>query len=88
MANPAARLGDAIAHGGAIVSGSGDVFTNSCSAAAVGLSAAACALHGGAPVATGSGSVFINNCNAARLGDVTGCGAVVVSGSGDVNIGG
>ncbi|WP_380182277.1 PAAR domain-containing protein [Kalamiella sp. sgz302252] len=88
MGNPAARLGDAIAHGGAIVSGSGDVFTNNCSAAALGLSAAPCALHGGAPVASGSGSVFINNCNAARLGDVTGCGAAIVSGSGNVTIGG
>ncbi|RRZ91685.1 PAAR domain-containing protein [Erwinia sp. 198] len=88
MGNSAARLGDAIAHGGAIVSGSGDVYTNNCSAAAMGMSVAVCAIHGGAPVVSGSGSVFINNCNAARLGDVTGCGAVVVSGSGDVTIGG
>lgn len=88
MGSPAARLGDAIAHGGAIVSGSGNVLTNCCPAAAAGLSAAPCALHGGSAVASGSGSVFINNCPAARLGDATGCGAAVVSGSGNVTIGG
>lgn len=88
MSCSAARLGDAIAHGGAIVSGSGSVFTNCSPAAAAGLSAAVCAIHCGAAVASGSGSVFINCCPAARLGDVTGCGAAVVSGSGDVIIGG
>ncbi len=42
---------------------------------------------GPAPVATGSCSVFINGFPAARLGDVTGCGAVVATGSCDVYIG-
>lgn len=84
----AARVGDVIGHGGAIVSGSGDVTINGCSAAAVGISVAVCAIHGGAPVVIGSGSVFINNCNAARIGDITGCGAPIASGSGDVTIGG
>ena len=88
MSSCAARLGDAVSHGGAVVSGSGSVFTNCCPAAAAGISAATCALHGGAAVASGSGSVFINCCPAARLGDVTGCGAAVVSGSGNVTIGG
>ncbi|MTD28155.1 PAAR domain-containing protein [Erwinia sorbitola] len=87
MAN-AARVGDAISHGGAIVSGSGDTTINGNNAGIVGNSVAPCALHGAAPVATGSGSVFINGCNAARLGDVTGCGAAIVTGSGDVDIGG
>ncbi|WP_431224281.1 PAAR domain-containing protein [Serratia sp. L9] len=85
---PAARVGDAISHGGAITSGSGDVFTNSIPAAMVGMSVAACSLHGGSPVATGSGTVFINSLPAARVGDVTGCGASIVCGSGNVFIGG
>ena len=84
----AARVGDAIGHGGAIVSGSGNVTINGCSAAAAGASATVCALHGGAAVASGSGSVFVNNCNAARIGDVTGCGAPIASGSGNVIVGG
>lgn len=84
----AARVGDAASHGGAIVSGSGDTFINGSSAAIVGGSIATCAIHGAAPVACGSGSVFINGSNAARLGDVTGCGSVIASGSGDVIIDG
>lgn len=84
----AARVSDAVCHGGAIVSGSGNTTVNSCNAALTGGSVATCALHGAAPVASGSGSVFINSCNAARLGDVCGCGSVVVSGSGNVYIGG
>ncbi|MBS1203475.1 MAG: hypothetical protein H6R25_374 [Proteobacteria bacterium] len=84
----AARVGDATAHGGALCSGSGNVYINGIPAAMMGVSIAPCALlHGAAPVATGSGSVFINGSPAARLGDVTGCGAVVVTGSCDVYIG-
>lgn len=82
----AARLGDAICHGGAIVSGSGNVFINSIPAAMLG-SAAACALHVRSAVASGSGTVFINNSPAARLGDCTGCGAAICCGSGNVFIG-
>lgn len=84
----AARMGDVTAHGGALCSGSCDVSINSLPAAMAGASVAPCALgHGAAAVATGSCSVFINNLPAARCGDVTGCGAVVSSGSGDVYIG-
>lgn len=84
----AARVGDATAHGGALCSGSGNVYVNGIPAAMVGVSIASCALlHGAAPVAVGSGTVFINGVPAARLGDVTGCGAAVVTGSGDVYIG-
>lgn len=84
----AAKLGDAVCHGGAIASGSGNTTINGSNAAITGGSVATCALHGAAPIASGSGSVFINGSNAARLGDVSGCGAAVVSGSGDVYIGG
>lgn len=88
MSQNAARLGDATGHGGALVSGSGNVFINGLAAGVVGVSVAPCALlHGAAPVACGSGTVFINGSPAARLGDVTGCGAPIVSGSGDVFIG-
>ncbi|ACB69087.1 PAAR repeat-containing protein (plasmid) [Burkholderia ambifaria MC40-6] len=88
MSNSAARVGDAIGHGGAIVTGSGDVFTNGISAAYVG-SVAVCGLHCSAQaVVVGSGSVFINGSAAAFVGRCTSCGAPIASGSGDVFIGG
>ncbi|MFJ3458576.1 PAAR domain-containing protein [Scandinavium goeteborgense] len=82
----AGRIGDAINHGGAVTSGSGNVFINNQAAAIVG-SAATCTIHGGSSVACGSGTVFINNVPAARMGDTTGCGAAICSGSADVLIG-
>ncbi|PKH20115.1 hypothetical protein CIG19_18355 [Enterobacterales bacterium CwR94] len=84
---PAARVSDSICHGGAVASGSGNVFINSLPAAVVAMSVAPCSLHGAASVASGSGTVFINSLPAARLGDVTGCGSAIVCGSGDVKIG-
>ncbi|WP_080436012.1 PAAR domain-containing protein [Burkholderia ubonensis] len=88
MSNPAARVGDAIGHGGAIATGSGDVFTNGISAAYVG-SVAVCGLHCSAQaVVVGSGSVYINGSPAAFVASCTSCGAPVATGSGDVFIGG
>ncbi|NDJ56627.1 hypothetical protein GWD52_06365 [Enterobacteriaceae bacterium 4M9] len=87
MGRPAARLFDITCHGGIIVTGSCNVFTNKRPAAVVGISLAVCCLHGIAPVVTGSGSVFINNLPAARFADLTGCCALIISGSGNVFIG-
>lgn len=84
----AARMGDATGHGGALCSGSCDVFINCLPAGIAAVSVAPCALHCcAAPVVTGSCGVFINCLPSARLGDVTGCGAPVVTGSCDVYIG-
>ena len=89
MGMNASRLGDATGHGGALINGSGNVYINGSPAAMAGVSIAPCALlHGAAPVACGSGTVFINGQPAARFGDLTGCGAPIISGSGDVYIGG
>lgn len=82
----AGRVGDAISHGGAVTSGSGNVLINNQPAAMAG-SAASCSIHGGSSVACGSGSVFINGAPAARMSDTTGCGAAISSGSGNVLIG-
>ncbi|SFN65315.1 Zn-binding Pro-Ala-Ala-Arg (PAAR) domain-containing protein, incolved in TypeVI secretion [Izhakiella capsodis] len=85
---PAARLDDGSSHGGTIVSGSGTVFINSKPAAIGNVSVVTCALlHGAASITCGSGTVFINQQPAARIGDSTGCGAEITSGSGDVFIG-
>ena len=84
----AARLGDVTTHGGAIVNGAGNVFINGLPAALALISIATCAAtHGAAPIVTGSGSVFIQGVQAVRIGDISGCGAVVGSGSGNVFIG-
>ena len=83
----AGRIGDSISHGGAVTSGSGDVFINNINAAVVGISSVSCSIHGSSTMAAGSGTVFINNNPAARIGDPAGCGATITSGSGDVLIG-
>ncbi len=84
----AARVSDLSSHGGIIISGASTVFINGCPAAVTGLSVATCATtHVAAPVASGSCQVFIQGCPAVRAGDVTGCGALIVSGSGNVFIG-
>ena len=89
MGSPAARLGDVIGHGGVVVTGSGDVFINGISAGFVGGSIAVCGPHCSAQaVVLGSGSVFINGLPAAFVGSLTSCGAPIVTGSGDVSIGG
>ncbi len=83
-----ARVADSSSHGGCIANGAVSVFINGLPAALAGVSVVSCAAtHGAAPVACGSSAVFIEGCQAARLGDITGCGAVIISGSGNVFIG-
>ncbi|MBT0717775.1 hypothetical protein HGT71_05745 [Rosenbergiella epipactidis] len=84
---PAARVGDAICHGGAIASGSCNVTINGLPAAMLAASATVCGLHGGAVIASGSGTITINGYPAARMGDITACGSSVLTGSGNVFIG-
>ena len=78
MGQPAARLGDATAHGTPLSPGPGsmDVLIGGKPAWRVGVDFHACALlnPGGAPhvggsVAVGSATVFINGSPAARMGD-------------------
>ncbi|MGE4802910.1 PAAR domain-containing protein [Yersinia hibernica] len=83
----AARMGDATSCG-AISNGSPNVLINAQPAAVAGGSAASSSLVGVTAVVTGSGTVFINKLPAARVSDLAGDGAVVVSGSPNVFIGG
>lgn len=76
----AARLGDTISHGGAIVSGSPIVFIDGRPGARLG-DAVACSLHGPQVIVTGSAIVSYDCMPAARMGDTTSCGATIVSGS-------
>jgi len=84
----AARVSELTSHGGTIICGASTVFINGQPAAISGGSIATCAAtHVAASVCSGSGQVFIEGFPAARSGDITGCGAVIVSGSGNVFIG-
>lgn len=78
-----ARLGDSGSHGGAITTGSQDVFSNGKPVARVG-DTYACPVHGSNSIVKGSSSVFANGLAVARLGDGTSCGAVITGGSSDV----
>ncbi len=80
---PAARIGDAISHGGAIVEGSLCVKIDGRLGARQG-DKVACSLHGIQAIVTGSGIVKYDGKPAARYGDKTSCGASIVTGSPDV----
>lgn len=81
-----ARIGDGISHGGEIVEGSGNVFCNGIGVARVG-DAVVCLLHGAQSIAGGSTTVFCNGKGVARIGDSITCGAVISTGSPNVNAG-
>ena len=96
MGQPAARLGDPTAHGGAITSGNPTVLIGGRPAATVG-DAHVCPVcspgpHVGGPVLGGAPTVLIGGRPAARVGDPCACAApapdVVVSGEPTVLIGG
>ena len=96
MGQPAARLGDATAHGGAVTSGNPTVLINGRPAAALG-DAHVCPVcspgpHVGGPVLAGAPTVLIGGKPAARVGDACACAApapdVILSGSPNVFIGG
>ena len=96
MSQPAARLGDATAHGGVVTSGNPTVLINGQPAAALG-DLHVCPMcspgpHVGGPVMVGAPTVLIGGKPAARVGDACACAApapdVIVSGSPNVLIGG
>lgn len=88
----AARMGDATNHPGIISKGSPDVRINFLPAARV-TDVHTCALppaagpHPPNAILKGSTTVLINKLPAARQNDPTGCGATIVTGSMNVQIG-
>ena len=78
----AARLGD-LACGGVIVLGSPNVYVDNRPVATV-ASPHTCGLHAPAAVVTGSSTVYANGLPVARIGDIVGCGGVILTGSTDV----
>ena len=96
MSQPAARLGDPTAHGGAVTSGNPTVLIGGQPAATVG-DLHVCPLcspgpHVGGPVSVGAPTVLIGGRPAARVGDACVCAApapdVIVAGCPTVLIGG
>jgi uncharacterized Zn-binding protein involved in type VI secretion len=89
----AARQGDPALHPGAISTGAPNVLINGKPAARQG-DGFACALPPGAgphppnPIAKGCATVLIAGKPAARVGDSTSCGAIIATGSLNVQIGG
>jgi uncharacterized Zn-binding protein involved in type VI secretion len=89
----AARILDATTHPGLLAGpGAPNVLINGLAAARVG-DLHLCAMpppagpHAPAPIATGSATVRIAGSPAARVGDATGCGAIIAAGSANVFIG-
>lgn len=70
--------------------GSNNVFINNRPAARAHVDFTVCGKHSGPPlpIAVGSATVLINGQPAARVDDLSGCGALITSGSGNVYIGG
>jgi uncharacterized Zn-binding protein involved in type VI secretion len=87
MRKPIARLGDTGTHGGAITTGSPDVFVNAIPIARV-TDIYTCAIHGPNPIIEGSSLLTANGLPVARIGDATACGATIASGSLDTDDGG
>ncbi|NDO83943.1 type IV secretion protein Rhs [Citrobacter sp. NCU1] len=73
---------------GVITTGSPDVFINSKPAALTTNSIVACSDDGSQQMAEGSSRVSINSLPASRLGDRTTCDAKIMTGSGNVRVGG
>jgi uncharacterized Zn-binding protein involved in type VI secretion len=81
-----ARIGDSIDHGGTIIEGSPDCNCNGLAIARVG-DAVICDIHGAQTITSGIDSVPVNGQAIAVVGSSVSCGAVVATGSPDVNAG-
>jgi len=82
MARPQARLGDVSSHGGVIVTAAARTHVNRRAAARLG-DLHICPFHGITPIVTGDPDTIIEGRPSARVGDITGCLAVIVTGSHD-----
>jgi uncharacterized Zn-binding protein involved in type VI secretion len=82
MSKPVARLGDPSNHGGVIISSASRTMANGILVARMGdLHVCPIPGHGVTPIVTGSNKTLVEGKPLARVGDSTGCGAVIVSGS-------
>ena len=84
-AKAVARINDPSSHGGRIIEGSNNVFTNGRQTARRN-DRHTCPIkgHGTTPMVTSSNTVFVNGRGVVRVGDRAGCGAVITQGSPNV----
>lgn len=82
-AQPIARRGDELSHGGQIVEGSPTVYVDGRPVARV-EDRAQCSQHGPVTIVDGNDALPINGRAAARVGSRCSCGAVIVTGSASV----
>lgn len=80
-----ARKDDTSSHGGVIVSGCESVLVNGLPVARIG-DIHDCPEHGLGTITTGSESITAGGAGVARIGDMTSCGAVINSGSPNVEV--
>lgn len=82
-----ARKGDASSHGGTIISGAGKTTADGLPVARVGdLHSCPIPGHGTTAISSGSPTLLVEGKAAARVGDSCGCGAVITSGSPDIEV--
>jgi len=81
-----ARVGDAISHGGSIISGAARTLAEGQPVARQG-DAVSCSQHGMQTISRGSATVRVEGQPVARVGDPVSCGATIVSGAGTVEAG-
>ncbi|GAB3052558.1 PAAR domain-containing protein [Stenotrophomonas tumulicola] len=86
MARPFIVVGDALDHGGTVVSGSGDTDVSGKPVARVG-DKVACQRHGNTTIISGDDSAIIDGRPVARHGDKTACGGTLISSQGTTGIG-
>jgi uncharacterized Zn-binding protein involved in type VI secretion len=81
-----ARLTDLGSHGGTIVTASSDKFVNSLGCARL-YDTYACPIHGPNPIISCGVTQVTNSRNTARVTAITACGATIVTGSPNMDIG-
>lgn len=81
-----ARIGDTLDHGGSVKTGAAFTFANNKAIARVG-DIVECETHGVGVIITGSDTMVVEGAAAARVGDMCSCGAIIATGSDDVEAG-
>ena len=81
-----ARQGDAISHGGSIMSGAARTLAEGQPVARQG-DAVSCSEHGMQTITGGSAIVLVEGQPVARVGDTVSCGATIISGAMTVLVG-
>lgn len=86
MARPFIVVGDALSHGGNVVSGTTQTDISGKQVARIG-DRAVCKAHGPTTIVTGDATVLVDGQAVAREGDLTACGATLLSSQATTGLG-